>query len=253
MLKVAEASAENQGGDKRRQKKSRSRSRSPARRRSRSRSRERHRSDKHKSRRRARSRSRSSSSSSSESRSRSRQRSNKSRGSKDGEASDVKDAAAALAAKVKKKRPKILDWLKLSVEEQAEKDRKKAEQEAKIAKLDTGPALLTQAQDPSLYNSIHVKLPLRTVPSETKVTPKAISADGPVMIEVILNDRLGKKVRVKVNSNDTVSDLKKLAAAQLGTRYEKIQLKKWYNIFKDHVRLDDYEIHDGMGIELYYL
>jgi hypothetical protein len=25
-----------------------------------------------------------------------------------------------------------------------------------------------------------------------------------------------------------------------------------YNIYKDHVRLDDYEIHDGMGLELYY-
>ena len=48
-------------------------------------------------------------------------------------------------------------------------------------------------------------------------------------------------------------DLKKLAAAQLGTRYEKICIKKWYTIYKDHVRLDDYEIHDGMGLELYYL
>ncbi len=25
-----------------------------------------------------------------------------------------------------------------------------------------------------------------------------------------------------------------------------------YNIYKDHIRLDDYEIHDGMGLELYY-
>ena len=25
-----------------------------------------------------------------------------------------------------------------------------------------------------------------------------------------------------------------------------------YTIYKDHVRLDDYEIHDGMGLELYY-
>ena len=51
------------------------------------------------------------------------------------------------------------------------------------------------------------------------------------MIEVVLNDRLGKKVRVKCNSDDTILDLKKLAAAQLGTRYEKITIKKWCKPF----------------------
>ena len=116
------------------------------------------------------------------------------------------------------------------------------------------------------------------------------------MLEVICNDRLGKKVRVKCNEDDTIGDLKKvrrlihlfelpsqenfnhsfflshsncaltyycfcfhlciymlqLIAAQVGTRPEKIRLQKWYTIFKDHVTLEDYEIHDGMGIELYY-
>ncbi|ORY00711.1 ubiquitin-like protein 5-like protein [Basidiobolus meristosporus CBS 931.73] len=72
------------------------------------------------------------------------------------------------------------------------------------------------------------------------------------MIEVICNDRLGKKVRVKCNPDDTIGDLKKLIAAQTGTDYRKIVLKKWYNIFKDHITLEDYEIHDGMSIELYY-
>ncbi|RHN75952.1 hypothetical protein MtrunA17_Chr2g0326751 [Medicago truncatula] len=33
------------------------------------------------------------------------------------------------------------------------------------------------------------------------------------MIEVVLNDRLGKKVRVKCNEDNTISDLKKLVAA----------------------------------------
>lgn len=61
------------------------------------------------------------------------------------------------------------------------------------------------------------------------------------MIEVVLNDRLGKKVRVKckyvcfviwalltkASPDDTIGDLKKLAAAQLGTRPEKIRLQKW--------------------------
>ncbi|KAG9262857.1 ubiquitin-like protein 5 [Astyanax mexicanus] len=72
------------------------------------------------------------------------------------------------------------------------------------------------------------------------------------MIEVVCNDRLGKKVRVKCNSEDTIGDLKKLIAAQTGTRWDKIVLKKWYTIFKDHVTLGDYEIHDGMNLELYY-
>lgn len=72
------------------------------------------------------------------------------------------------------------------------------------------------------------------------------------MIEVVLNDRLGKKVRVKCNEDDTIGDLKKLVAAQTGTRAEKIRIQKWYNIYKDHITLKDYEIHDGMGLELYY-
>uniref|UniRef100_A0A0E0F2G9 Ubiquitin-like domain-containing protein n=1 Tax=Oryza meridionalis TaxID=40149 RepID=A0A0E0F2G9_9ORYZ len=46
------------------------------------------------------------------------------------------------------------------------------------------------------------------------------------MIEVVLNDRLGKKVRVKCNEDDTIGDLKKLVAAQTGTRPEKIRIQK---------------------------
>jgi ubiquitin-like protein 5 len=72
------------------------------------------------------------------------------------------------------------------------------------------------------------------------------------MIEVICNDRLGKKVRVKCNSDDTIGDLKKMVAAQTGTRPEKLRIQKWYNIYKDHITLQDYEIHDGMSLELYY-
>ena len=72
------------------------------------------------------------------------------------------------------------------------------------------------------------------------------------MIEVICNDRLGKKIRVKCNPEDTIGDLKKLLAAQTGTRPEKLRIQKWYTVYKDHITLDDYEIHDGMGLELYY-
>ncbi|KDP44042.1 hypothetical protein JCGZ_05509 [Jatropha curcas] len=76
--------------------------------------------------------------------------------------------------------------------------------------------------------------------------------DSKKMIEVILNDRLGKKVRVKCNEDDSIGDLKKLVAAQTGTRPDKIRIQKWYTIYKDHITLQDYEIHDGMGLELYY-
>ncbi|KZO93888.1 ubiquitin-like protein [Calocera viscosa TUFC12733] len=71
------------------------------------------------------------------------------------------------------------------------------------------------------------------------------------LIEVIANDRLGRKVRVKCSPDDTVGDLKALIAAQIGTKPEKIQLKKWYTIFKDHITLADYEIHNGDSLELY--
>ena len=40
-----------------------------------------------------------------------------------------------------------------------------------------------------------------------------------IMIEITVNDRLGKKVRIKCNEDDTIGDLKKLIAAQTGTRY----------------------------------
>ncbi len=66
-----------------------------------------------------------------------------------------------------------------------------------------------------------------------------------------------------------MGDLKKLIAAQTGTDWRKIQLKKWcvhahlplspivlkmkkrYTIYKDHITLSDYEIHDGMSLEMY--
>lgn len=59
------------------------------------------------------------------------------------------------------------------------------------------------------------------------------------MLEITCNDRLGKKVRVKCNPDDTIQDLKKLIAAQTGTHWEKIVLKKWYTIYKDHIKLQD--------------
>ncbi|KAI8583414.1 hypothetical protein K450DRAFT_169735 [Umbelopsis ramanniana AG] len=72
------------------------------------------------------------------------------------------------------------------------------------------------------------------------------------MVEIECNDRLGKKIRVKASPRDTIGDFKKLVAAQIGTEARKIVLKKWYKEFKDHITLDDYELHDGMNVELYY-
>ena len=45
------------------------------------------------------------------------------------------------------------------------------------------------------------------------------------MIEITVNDRLGKKVRVKCNEDDTIGDLKKLVAAQTGTRSTQYHIK----------------------------
>lgn len=72
------------------------------------------------------------------------------------------------------------------------------------------------------------------------------------MIEVYANDRLGRKVRVKCMPSDTIGDLKKLISAHTGTRADKIRLQKGSSIFKDHITIDDYEIHHGSSVDMYY-
>jgi len=72
------------------------------------------------------------------------------------------------------------------------------------------------------------------------------------MIEVIANDRVGKKVKIKCFPTDTILMLKQLIGAHIGTKPEKIKLQKSYTIFKDHITLEDYEIKDGSSLELYY-
>ena len=44
------------------------------------------------------------------------------------------------------------------------------------------------------------------------------------MIEVVVNDRLGKKERIKCRPDDTIKNLKKLVQAKTGTRWDKIRL-----------------------------
>lgn len=152
------------------------------------------------------------------------------------------------AEEEKKKKPKVPSWIKKSPPKpvgEAEGDSKSSALQnpniapSSIAASPHTPQLKTLRNAPALpagHGAGH-----------------AHNASRDDMIEVILNDRLGKKVRVKCNQSDTVGDLKKLAAAQLGTRWEKIRIQKWYTIYKDHVPLADYEIHDGMGLELYYM
>jgi hypothetical protein len=56
----------------------------------------------------------------------------------------------------------------------------------------------------------------------TAVRAASAAAKALVMIEVVLNDRLGKKIRVKCNEDDTVGDLKKLVAAQTGKHLQNV-------------------------------
>ena len=72
------------------------------------------------------------------------------------------------------------------------------------------------------------------------------------MIEVLVNDRLGKRIRVKCLEEDLVGDFKKIVALQLGSQPAKIVLQKGNNVLKDHISLGDYEVHDGTNLELYY-
>ena len=81
---------------------------------------------------------------------------------------------------------------------------------------------------------------------------RASEVDLGEIIEITCNDRLGKKIRIKCHENALIIDVKKLAAAQLGTRPEKIRFQKWHSIMKDHIRLSDYEVREGANIELYY-
>ena len=72
------------------------------------------------------------------------------------------------------------------------------------------------------------------------------------MIEIVLNDRYGKKIRVKVHEDDTIKDLKIVAAAKIGTRPDKIKIQRGNTVYQDSITLDTYEIVDGMSLEMYY-
>ena len=73
------------------------------------------------------------------------------------------------------------------------------------------------------------------------------------MMEVSVNDRLGKKILVKCMPEDTIGDFKKILAIQMGVPLvNKIVLQKGNAVLKNHITLDDYEIHDSTNLEMYY-
>lgn len=167
-----------------------------------------------------------------------------------------------------------LDWLKkpqvsgaggMSSEELEERNRRALELMASHVAPATPGSLHLMHQQPQQHGhsgNFQIKQPkLKTASNELQSAADTERATGisaamrarSAMIEVHLNDRLGKKVRVKCNETDTVGDLKKLAAAHLGTRPEKLRIQKWHAVYKDHISLRDYEVHDGMGLELYYM
>ena len=199
-----------------------------------------------------------------------------------------------------------------------------------LPRCSTGPRRILSSLGPGLsfasagQDALHAERQRREEPAASRLRTPAEDWKGhrdrrarKLMIEVVLNDRLGKKVRVKCkcgpppwhpavrpdppplarltrqaaarSEDDTIGDLKKLVAAQTGTRCaalvccdraaawrgpgppprkwgqqqaapqgaparrpEKIRIQKWYTIYKDHITLSDYEVHDGMGLELYY-
>ena len=53
------------------------------------------------------------------------------------------------------------------------------------------------------------------------------------MMEIICNNRLGGKVRVKCYPTDSIGDLKLIIAMHTGTRPEKIKLQQAHIIYKD--------------------
>ncbi|GIQ79777.1 hypothetical protein KIPB_000476, partial [Kipferlia bialata] len=54
-------------------------------------------------------------------------------------------------------------------------------------------------------------------------------------------------------STDTIKLVKMLAAKQLGTRWDRLRLQKWHNVYNDNLTLEQLEIQDGMSIEMHYM
>jgi ubiquitin-like protein 5 len=70
--------------------------------------------------------------------------------------------------------------------------------------------------------------------------------------QIIVNDRIGHKERIKCNDDDKIGDIKILIAFKIGTRAERIRLLLANRVLVDDVTLSDYEIHHGTQIDMSY-
>eukprot|EP01017_Pseudomicrothorax_dubius_P045237 TRINITY_DN7796_c0_g2_i6.p2 TRINITY_DN7796_c0_g2~~TRINITY_DN7796_c0_g2_i6.p2 ORF type:complete len:186 (+),score=57.03 TRINITY_DN7796_c0_g2_i6:91-648(+) len=144
-----------------------------------------------------------------------------------------------------KKKSKRDDSSERSRSRSTEKRLSKRDEERKVEEVPIRFTIEQKETDPS-------RPPPPKKEDKTPRLKNPYTTADPFMIEVVVNDRCGRKVRVKCSPNDSIGDLKKLVAAQTGTRPERIRIQKGYSIFKDHISLKDYEINDGMGLEMYY-
>ena len=56
-----------------------------------------------------------------------------------------------------------------------------------------------------------------------------------IRLQIII--KMSNKIYLPVRPEDTIWDLKQLAAAHIGTRPEKLRIQKAKTIFKDHITL----------------
>ncbi|KAF1813432.1 ubiquitin-like protein [Eremomyces bilateralis CBS 781.70] len=82
--------------------------------------------------------------------------------------------------------------------------------------------------------------------------PKVTRNAPPVtFILVTVNDRLGTKAQVPCLASDTVRDFKLLVAAKIGRQPHEIMIKRQgQRPFKDNLTLDDYEVSNGVQLDL---
>lgn len=76
-------------------------------------------------------------------------------------------------------------------------------------------------------------------------------ASAPELIKIFVNNRLGSKHEIPCSSTDTIADLKKLVAFQIGSKPEAILLKRQgEKPLRDTLTLEDYEMGNGSSLDL---
>nr|WP_293836840.1 ubiquitin-like protein [uncultured Arsenicibacter sp.] len=74
-------------------------------------------------------------------------------------------------------------------------------------------------------------------------------------LELIIVDRIGRKLRFKMEFSDTIGDLKAKIAEKTGLNKSEIQLKRRDTVYKDHSQIEDYSdsvygLFNGSSIEM---